>query len=134
MDKIKAYLYALLVGFLNPYPSRVAGAVAVLVVLANFTGMLAALRKGEKVSGSKIARGHMRIILYFVSFSALYHALQAGIFQHLLSAVYSVIALHEFFLFMQKAVEAKLIPRALLQKLQSLYAKSATNSNNSPAP
>lgn len=130
MDKIKAYLYALLVGFLNPYPARVAAAVAVLVVMANLTGMFAALKRGEKVSGSKISKGYLRIIIYFTAFSALYHALRDTFAAHLLSGIYSAIALHEFFLLLQKATELGIIPRGILKKLQDYVSKNTNDANS----
>ena len=131
---IKAVLVALFVGFFNPYPTTAAAAVAVLTVLANLLGMLAAVQRGEAVSGTKILRGNARILLYFLTFSALYHAMKfSQVGMHILSGVYTVVALFEFFLLMQKAVELKIVPNALLRLLKSKVDEAQRNNANATA-
>lgn len=128
---IKAVLVALFLGFFNPYPTTAAAAVAVLAVLANFLGMLAALRRGEAVSGTKILRGNVRILLYFLTFSALYHAMKfSQVGMHILSGVYTIVALFEFFLLMQKAVELKIVPSSLLKLLKIKVDEIQRSDNN----
>lgn len=133
MEKIKAWFIAILIGFFNPYPMTIAAAVAVLAVVANLLGMLAAVRKGEPVSGNKILRGNIRIAVYFVIFSAIYHAIKGFVFgMHLLSAIYSAIALYEFGLCLQKGVEVGIIPRGILKSFRNAVDKH-TNSGANPS-
>jgi hypothetical protein len=137
MEKIKAYLFALLVGFFNPYPTRIAAAVAVLAVMGNLLGLFAAVRSGEKPSGSKVLKGNLRIFLYFLSFSALYHALRdVEITRQILSAIYSAIALHEFSIVITKATEVGVIPKGLMRKLADVIRRkdTATGESQSPNP
>ena len=117
-EKLKYYIFAFLSGLFSPQPSQIAGAVAVLAVLANFLGAWCGLVNGEGVRGSKVLKGNLRIVLYFIVFNALHLALKNTVFTHILSAVYTVIALYEFLLLMDKAVCVGIVPRGLLTKLQ----------------
>lgn len=130
MEKIKGYLFALVVGFFNPYPTRIAAAVAVLAVTANLLGMFAAVRKGEKPSANKVFKGNLRVFLYFLSFAALYHALKdIELTRQLLSAIYSAVALHEFSVVITKAAELKIIPKGLTKKLYDLLRNNGNTAN-----
>ncbi|RMF53684.1 MAG: hypothetical protein D6750_00690 [Bacteroidetes bacterium] len=117
-EKLKYYLFAFLSGLFAANPSNVAGAVGVLAVLANLLGAWCGWMGPEGVRGSKILKGMLRIMIYFVSFNALYAALKDTLFAHLLSAIYTVIALYEFLLLMDKAACVGIVPRGLLAKLQ----------------
>ena len=128
--KAIALIVALAAGFFNPYPVRVAAAVAVLAVTANLLGMFAAMRTGEGVRGSKVLKGNLRIAIYFVCFAALYHVLRDdSISMRILSAVYTTIALFEFMIVIRKGVELGIIPRALIKKIEYAVSDNTTVSS-----
>jgi hypothetical protein len=49
---------------------------------------------------------------------------------HILSGVYTVVALFEFFLLMQKAVELKIVPSSLLKLLKIKVDEIQRSDNN----
>lgn len=131
--KVLVLLGALLVGFFNPYPVRIATAVAILTVTANLLGMLYAVQSGEGVKADKVLKGNLRIAIYFICFSALYHVLHTDtLSMRILSAVYTSIALFEFAIIIRKGAQIGIIPRALVKKLENALSGRATSGGDVP--
>jgi hypothetical protein len=122
IEKLKTIAIGFLVALFNPYPTKIAAAVAVLATLANLMGVLCAFRRGERVSGNKIMRGNLRIVLYFICFGALHLAI-GSTYPNILSAIFGAIAGHEFMLVIEKGICAGVIPSGLTKALQDAYAR-----------
>lgn len=122
--KLKTALFLFVSAVFVGLPLHLALSAATFAAVANFFGMLAALRQKEKISGQKILLGLLRIWLYLLIIPILWYASSIVHLEFVAKGMSAMFVGYEVMLLLEKGYELGVIPKRLVNRLTGFFERA----------